>query len=294
MEKKFDKIYYRVINEGLLGSAVQGVGTALKNNAGEILRGINPNKSAAGSVAQLAGQALGAIKNLKPKWGSPLDIEKHKQNPNAFKGTKIFKTINKETKEIVTATVTDVSNLKNQGYFVATLADPNYIVIVDKKNSSINNPTQNKTQEYVVRKDYFNNIKTEFNEYIKDFLLKNNINQNIETVDIKNLFNEIKQIENDLNLKNKNLKLLQNKKQQNNKKQNIKQKIFNSISTVEDEIDNLKIQYKEKQKEVEDKKKFDLEVKNFMEKNLQYVPKKQNTFVVTSSEAASWFYAQAY
>jgi hypothetical protein len=293
MEKKFDKIYYRVINEGLLGSVVQGVGTALKNNAGEIIRGIDPNKSALPSVAKAVGQIPGAIGSLKPKWGTPLDIEKHKQNPNAFKGTKIFKTLNKETKEIVTATVTDVSNLKTQGYFVATLADPNYIVIVDRKNSSINNPTQNKTQEYVVRKDYFNNIKTQFDEYIKDFLLKNNINQNIETVDIRNLFNEIKQIENDLNLKNKNLKLLQNKKQQNNKKQNIKQKIFNSISTVEDEIDNLKIQYKEKQKDIEDKKKFDSEVKNFMEKNLQYVPKKQNTFVVTTSEAASWFYAQA-
>lgn len=290
MEKKFDKIYYRVINEGLLGRAVQ---SSLKAT-GDALKRINlsdQNTTAGASVAKLAGQALGA---LKPKWGSPLDIEKHKQNPNSFKGTKIFKTLNKETREIVTATVTDVSNLKNQGYFVATLADPNYIVIVDKKNSSINNPTQNKIQEYVVRKDYFNNIKTEFNEYIKDFLLKNNINKNIETVDIKNLFNEIKQIENDLNLKNKNLKLLQNKKQQNNKKQNINQKIFNSISTAEDEIDNLKIQYKEKQKEIEDKKKFDSEVKNFMERNLQYVPKKQNTFVVNSSEAASWYYAQAY
>jgi hypothetical protein len=162
MEKKFDKIYYRVINEGLLGSAVQGVGTALKNNAGEILRGINPNKSAAGSAAQLAGQALGAIKNLKPKWGSPLDIEKHKQNPNAFKGTTIFKKP-RDTNEIITATVTDISNLKNQGYFIATVADP-FIVIVPKKQQT-NMPDQTKIPEYVIRKDRLNN-------YIKQFTPK--------------------------------------------------------------------------------------------------------------------------
>jgi hypothetical protein len=163
MEKKFDKIYYRIINEGPLGSAVQGIGAALKNNVGEILGGIDPTKSALPSVTKAVGQIPGAIGSLKPKWGTPLDIEKHKKDPSSFVGTTIFKKP-RDTNEIITATVADVSNLRNQGYFTATLSDPNYIVIVPKRQQT-NMPDQNKIPEYVIRKDRFNN-------YIKQFTQK--------------------------------------------------------------------------------------------------------------------------
>jgi hypothetical protein len=292
MEKKFDKIYYRIINETpLLAKALAGVGSAIASgiNPSNIIKNINPNSTALPAVSKAVGQIPSALKNLAPKFGKPLDIEKHKLNPTSFNGTKIFKRLNRESKEIVTARVTDVTNLKSQGVFTATLLDPNYIVIISKKSSNI--PNQNKTEEYVVKKDYFNNIKKQFNEYMRDFLIKNNVNTNIQNLDLNATYKEIKKLEDDINIKNKDLKLLQNKKQQNTKQQNIKQNIFDSISTAEDEIENLRNQYKEKQKEVEDKKKFDIEAKNFMDKNLQFLPKKQNTFIVDSSESKTWYYA---
>jgi hypothetical protein len=163
MEKKFDKIYYRIINEGILGNVVKGSLNAVKDNVEQVISGINPNKYALGSVAKAVGQIPRAIGNLKPKWGTPLDIEKHKKDPSSFVGTTIFKKP-RDTNEIITATVADISNLRNQGYFTATLSDPNYIVIVPKRQQT-NMPDQNKIPEYVIRKDRLNN-------YIKQFTPK--------------------------------------------------------------------------------------------------------------------------
>lgn len=207
--------------------------------------------------------------------GKQIDIENHKKNPNSFLNTKIFKYINPNTKEIVVAKVSDVSRLKTNGSFTATLLDPNYIIIVSKKNNNFDPSVTNSPKEYVVKSNYFNNIKNDFNNHMKNFATKNNINiNNIQNT--KNLISMLDKKEDDL----KNIILII---QKNTKKTNLKDDNYDKKSNLESEINSIK-------KQIENSKKIESETENYMSKNLNYLQKKDNTFTVTSDEVKNWYY----
>jgi hypothetical protein len=277
MGKKFDNIYYKIIKEGVLGNVVGGLGKSIASNAGNIISNINPNASALPTVAKAVGQIPAALKNLAPKMGKQIDIEYHKKNPNSFLNTKIFKYINSNTKEIVVAKVSDVSRLKTNGSFTATLLDPNYIIIVSKKNNNFDPSVTNSSKEYVVKSNYFNDIKNDFNNHMKNFASKNNINININSIkNTKNLISMLDKKEEDL----KNIILLI---QKNTKKTNLKDDNYDKKSNLESEINSIR-------KQIENNKKIESEIETYMSKNLNYLQKKDNTFTVTSDEVKNWYY----
>jgi len=285
MKKTFDDIYFGVLEEaGLINGITQGIGQAavggvkaLARNAGDIARQVNPNKTAGASLMNIAKTGIESLKNLS-KYGKPLDIQKMKNNPNSYLNAKIFKYFSPNSQEVITAQITDVSKFKTSNLFTAKLLDSNYIIIVSSDKNISDPASKNQNKEYIVKKDYFTNLKSMFNKHMVDFSKENNINiNNIQKLNINTLTNDLNTFQK--NLRDVNLDIQQNTKQVNLKRKNYVKKT------------GLESQIKDTQNNIEELKRFNTEVKSFMSKNLNYLQKKDNTFTVTSDELGNWVYA---
>lgn len=283
MKKTFDDIYFGVLEEaGLINGITQGIGQAavgtvkaLARNAGDIARQANPNKTAGASLMNIAKTGIQSLKNLS-KYGKPLDIQKMKNNPNSYLNAKIYKYFSTKSEEVITAQITDVSKFKTSNLFTAKLLDSNYIIIVSSDKNISDPASKNQNKEYIVKKDYFTNLKSMFNKHMKDFYKENNINiKNIKKLNIKNLTTNLNKHQTDL--RNVNLNI-----QQSTKQVNIKNNNYITKSDLESQI-------KDTQNNIEELKRVNTEVKSFMSKNLNYLQK--NTFTVTSDELGDWVYA---
>ena len=260
MKKTFDDIYFGVLEEaGLINGITQGIGQAavggvkaLARNAGDIARQVNPNKTAGASLMNIAKTGIQSLKNLS-KYGKPLDIQKMKNNPNSYLNAKIYKYFSPNSQEVITAQITDVSKFKTSNLFTAKLLDSNYIIIVSSDKNISDPASKNQNKEYIVKKDYFTNLKSMFNKHMVDYSKENNININIiQKLNINTLTIDLNKFQNDLRTINLYI-------QQGTKQTNIKQNYFAKKSDLEQKIKNT-------QNDIEEFKKFNTEVKSFMSK----------------------------
>ena len=201
-----------------------------------------------------------------------------KNNPNSYLNAKIFKYFSPNSQEVITAQITDVSKFKTSNLFTAKLLDSNYIIIVSSDKNISDPASKNQNKEYIVKKDYFTNLKSMFNKHMVDFSKENNINiNNIQKLNINTLTTDLNRFQKDL--RNVNLNI-----QQSTKQVNINNKNYLTKSDLESQI-------KDTQNNIEELKRVNTEVKSFMSKNLNYLQKKDNTFTVTSDELGNWVYA---